>query len=295
MRRASASLILALAAISHALLAAAQADPIAPNHTGLWWNPEESGWGVSFAHQGDIVFATLFTYDTDGMPMWLVMSDGRREALPSFPICATCPASEIYSGALYRTTGAPFDGSAPHATVSTEVGRMRVSFADDSATLVYDVNGVPVSKLVRKLVFGSRPANCRPTWAPRENAENYQDLWWNPSRSGWGLSITHQDATLFATLFTYGTDQRGTWFVMSAGTRRSDGSYSGDLFRTRGPAFNAQPFLPLRPGDMVAVGQMTLRFTNGANGVLEYDVNGTRVAEPITRLLFSQPAAQCSS
>ncbi|HEX6793354.1 MAG TPA: glycosyl hydrolase family 28-related protein, partial [Casimicrobiaceae bacterium] len=37
-----------------------------PNYEGLWWaSPagSESGWGINFAHQGDIIFATWFTYD----------------------------------------------------------------------------------------------------------------------------------------------------------------------------------------------------------------------------------------
>ena len=37
--------------------------PAAANYTALWWNPAESGWGVNFNHQGNILFGTLFTYD----------------------------------------------------------------------------------------------------------------------------------------------------------------------------------------------------------------------------------------
>ncbi len=44
----------------------------ATNYQGLWWNPQESGWGINFAHQGDIIFATWFTYDTQGKPWWLI-------------------------------------------------------------------------------------------------------------------------------------------------------------------------------------------------------------------------------
>jgi hypothetical protein len=32
------------------------------------------------------------------------------------------------------------------------------------------------------------------------------DLWINPSESGWGISVYHQGATLFASLFVYGPD-----------------------------------------------------------------------------------------
>lgn len=38
------------------------------NYQGLWWNSpagSESGWGVNFAHQGDTIFASWFTYNLD--------------------------------------------------------------------------------------------------------------------------------------------------------------------------------------------------------------------------------------
>ena len=63
----------------------------------LWWVPEgaESGWGLNIAHHGfaGTLFATWFTYDADGQPTWLVMSEGRDTGKNS------------YGGTLYRTTG----------------------------------------------------------------------------------------------------------------------------------------------------------------------------------------------
>ena len=50
-----------LQAIASALAPAGSASSL--NYTGMWWNPDESGWGINVVHQGDIVFATLFTYD----------------------------------------------------------------------------------------------------------------------------------------------------------------------------------------------------------------------------------------
>ena len=47
-----------------------------PNYTGLFWNSpagSESGWGINFAHQGDVIFATWFTYDLTGKAWWLAM------------------------------------------------------------------------------------------------------------------------------------------------------------------------------------------------------------------------------
>ena len=70
------------------------------NYTALWWNPSESGWGINFDHQGDILFGTLFTYDASGNPLWLVMSDGARQA-----------GTQTFTGALYQTTGPAFNAN----------------------------------------------------------------------------------------------------------------------------------------------------------------------------------------
>ena len=48
---------------------------LATNYQDLWYAApaeSEAGWGVNFTHQGDIIFATWFTYDVDGTPLWLV-------------------------------------------------------------------------------------------------------------------------------------------------------------------------------------------------------------------------------
>ena len=122
--------------------------------------------------------------------------------------------------------------------------------------------------------------------------------WWNPNESGWGLNLTHQDETIFATLFTYapgaGTGNTGLWLVMSGGTKQADGSYSGDLFRTNGSAFNAVPFVPLGGSDVTNVGTMRLRFSDGNNGTLTYTYLGTSVTKAITRQVFSTPVSACN-
>src|SRR5947207_2926852 len=44
------------------------------NYQGLWWAAPagaEDGWGINFAHQGNVIFGTWFTYDTTGRG-WLI-------------------------------------------------------------------------------------------------------------------------------------------------------------------------------------------------------------------------------
>src|SRR5262245_59182253 len=52
------------------------------NVTGVWWKvpaSSESGWGINFSHQGDIIFATWFTYDSNRNPQWFIALFTRTE------------------------------------------------------------------------------------------------------------------------------------------------------------------------------------------------------------------------
>jgi hypothetical protein len=261
--------------------------PMPSSQTALWWNPSESGWGLNLNHQGNTLFGTLFTYDANHAPLWLVLSSGAMQS-----------DGVTFTGDLYQTTGPAFNAN-PFTPIGaanlTRVGTMTVSFYDvNSGSLSYTMNGAEVSKSIQRQVFGSRAASCLPTTASRASATNYQDLWWNAAESGWGLNVTHQDNTLFATLFTYDASGKGLWLVMSGGQRQSDGSYSGDLFRTSGPAFNANPFTPIGAGNVTTVGTMRLRFSDGLNGTLTYTYNGASVTKSITRQVFSSPLPDCN-
>ena len=75
---------------------------------GLWWTlpaGSESGWGINFAQQGDVIFATWFTYDLTGNAWWLSMTANKTGTSP-----------DTYKGRLYATHGpafsaVPFDPS----------------------------------------------------------------------------------------------------------------------------------------------------------------------------------------
>ncbi len=41
------------------------------DHSGHWFNPNNSGWGFSLVEQGDVLGGALFTYDTTGEPTWV--------------------------------------------------------------------------------------------------------------------------------------------------------------------------------------------------------------------------------
>jgi hypothetical protein len=258
------------------------------NYTALWWKgADESGWGVNVNHQGDLTYSTLFTYDTDGTAMWLVSTGTRTNG-------------DTFTGDLLRTTGPGFNAN-PFTPITgsnvTNVGSMTLAFSgSDTGTLTYSVNGTLVVKTLQKYVFGSRAAQCVNTTGDRSGLTNYQDLWWSGvGESGWGINFTHQDNTIYATLFNYqagsGTANKGMWAV-STMPRQPDGSYLGILYLTRGPAFNANPWTGIISTN---VGTMTVRFSNGNSGTLTYSVDGTVVTKSITRDAFSSPVPACTS
>ena len=253
-----------------------------------WRGDSESGWGVNFSQQGNILFATLFTYDLTGHPLWLVMSGGIKQA-----------DGYTFIGDLWQTTGPAFNAN-PFTPIGpsnlTKVGTMSANFISTIAgTLNYSVNGTSVTKAVQPQIYGTRAALCAPTPSARTTLSNYQDLWYNAAESGWGVNITHQDNTLFATLFTYDASGKGLWLVMSGGSKQGDGSYLGDLYQTTGPTFNAKPFTPIGASNLTKVGAMQFRFSDGNNGTLNYTVNGASVSKTIKRQEFSTPLLACSS
>ena len=260
----------------------------AANYQGLWWNApagSESGWGINFAHQGDIIFATWFTYDTTGKAWWLTMT-------------AQKTADATYAGTLYQTTGPSFDAVPfdPSKVTATPVGNGALHFTDgDNGTFSYTVNGVSQVKTLVREVFGASVPKCAS--AAQKNldlATNYQDLWWKSpegSESGWGINFTHQGDIIFATWFTYDSDGKPLWLVVTA-NRTADNVYSGDLYRTTGPAFSTVPFDPSKV-TATKVGTAKLTFANGNSVSFAYTVGGVSQVKPLVREVFVAPGTIC--
>ncbi|HET9471610.1 MAG TPA: hypothetical protein VFO24_10940, partial [Usitatibacter sp.] len=109
------------------------------------------------------------------------------------------------------------------------------------------------------------------------------DLWWIPAEDGWGLNVSQQEATLFATLFVYGADGKAAWFVAPGMTPVSPGSvtFSGDLYATTGPAFSAAWDPSLRTNRKV--GTATFAFDTVATATFTYVVDGAAVVKHVVR------------
>ncbi|MGZ5065087.1 MAG: hypothetical protein ACXWG1_06030 [Usitatibacter sp.] len=156
-------------------------------------------------------------------------------------------------------------------------------------TLTVPVTGPGVMYL-RVRGFDGQTGNygLQTTFGTGSASGNFTDLWWaGASESGWGVNLNHQSDVIFATLFTYAADRNGMWLVASM-TKQADGSFTGPLLQTTGPAFNASPWIATSVSS-TQVGTMTLTFADLGHGTLVYTVNGTRVTKSIVRQVFGTP------
>jgi hypothetical protein len=254
--------------------------------TGIWWNPNESGWGIHLTQRDQIVFAAWYTYDGVGQARWLVASNCRMSA----PLaCPTCVTNVQCSGTLYEVNGPrffnqPFDPSQVHPTAT---GTLSLDFHDaDNATMSYQVTDLnrtlPISRQIFQGGFTQPPVN-------------YTDLWWNPSESGWGLGVTQQFGVMFLAWFVYENTSRPTWLVASScSVNATNDGCSGTLYVTDGPPGPpvSSSFDP-KAVRVTPVGSVSLVFTDANNGVLSWQISGSSGlveastgSKSVTRMIF---------
>ena len=119
--------------------------PIA-DHSGLWGDAAESGWGLSL-HQSarDVMFGALFVYGADREAEWFTLQGGRWES------------STRWTATLYRTTG-PFYAAPvfdPRLVLIGAVGVATLDFGqvpgtEGRATFSYSVDGQSFTKTIRR-------------------------------------------------------------------------------------------------------------------------------------------------
>ena len=236
--------------------------------SGIWWNPNESGWGINFTQRNNNIFAAWYTYDASGNAKWYVASN-----------CSMPVGSSSCSGPLYQVEGPLFFGVQFDSSrqVVTQVGSISVSFTNNSnAVMSYSVNGQNRSVAIQRQVFNT--GNTPPL-------VDYTDLYWNPQESGWGLAVTQQYNIMFLAWYVYDGAGKPTWFVVPNCAVKTEGTGCvGDVYRTTGPPFGPT-FDPTRV-TAIAVGKMFLDFTDANNGTLQYNNDTLFVTKKITRQLF---------
>jgi len=253
---------------------------VATNYGGLWWLSTESGWGVNFSHQGNLIFATWYTYDTTGKAWWLTM------------LATQQGTSQSFTGNILASQGVGLN--AANGATPTQVGTGSVTFSDASnGSFTYTLNGFGTqSKAVTKFKFGTVPT-CTYSASPNfTSAGNYQDLWWVPSEPGWGMNVTQQGSQIYVTWYSFDVDGSPLWLSVLA-PQGANGTFTGTLNRTSGTTWNNFDPNAVTPK---AVGTASFTFPDGNHMNMTATVQVSGMASPttlnkqLTRFLFAAPA-----
>lgn len=145
----------------------AQTPSASRDYTNLWFNANESGWGMNVIHQERILFVTIFAYGTDRKPTWFVG--------PAVTFSSTSNGAEIFTGDLFATTGTPFSTATfdPTSVTVTRVGSITFTGrADGTASVTYNVDsGTAGTGTVTKSV-------TQQTWSGNSvPARSYNGAW----------------------------------------------------------------------------------------------------------------------
>ena len=193
------------------------------DYTDLWYNANESGWGVNLIQQYETIFATLFVYGNDNSARWYVASG----LMPSGS------SQSVFTGTLYQTTGPYFGASTfnPAAVGVTPVGTMTFNFnGPASGTLSYSVNGVNVTKAITRQNWRNNQLTGRYVGGLTAIGTNCQTVANGPIFAFDALVVTQNGTSVVMTV---------SWFT-SATTQASctfSGTYtpSGRLASINGP------------------------------------------------------------
>lgn len=142
MRKLIATALMGAALQAHAAMS------FSTDVTDLWWDPDESGWGVNVIQQAGTVFATFFVYDANGRAHWYVAS--------GMGASSSSATSATFTGTLYESSGPYFAVSFSPAAVSrTPVGTATLQFAlPNNGLLTYVVNNTTVTKQIVRQTWG---------------------------------------------------------------------------------------------------------------------------------------------
>jgi hypothetical protein len=123
------------------------------DYTDLWWNPDQSGWGLNVVqHPSGNLFATWFVYDIDGSAGWYVVPSGTWGFSGRNGNCLTSCA---YTGPVYRTSGPALGRPVDPSQVSrTRVGTAELAFgAYNALHLTITIDGAPFIRDLQRQGF----------------------------------------------------------------------------------------------------------------------------------------------
>lgn len=141
-----------------------------------------------------------------------------------------------------------------------------------------------MKRTLRCTILSIALAASAPAFAANTSGTDYSDLWWNPNESGWGVTLTHQDNALFATMFVFDRNGDAQWYSGVGYSSAGSNTFTGQLFEGRGP-WNGGAFNPALATNR-QVGTITLDLPQVSSGTMTYTVDGVAVTKAIQRETF---------
>ena len=190
-------------------------------------------------------------------------------------------------GDTLRVTRAPIACSPPGPPITVDIrlgsfpeGSYRVELYSGSALSEspQERHSFEVRGLAEPAVF---PPPTRPL-------TDYTGLWYAPSESGWGISLSQSPTHgLFGTWYLYDAANRPEWYTFQEGRWTSFTTWTATAFRTSGSFLGAPAFDP-RLVTYTPVGTVTFDFAIRpgleTKGQFTYTVNGLSGTKTIQRL-----------
>lgn len=167
--------------------------------TDLWWNANESGWGVTATHQREVVFLAFFVYGTDNRPTFYT---GQTSYVGQ-----SSTGALIFSGQMYQTSG-PWLGTFfdPNSVTIRRVGDVTFTAFVDSATLNYSVDGTFVTKALTRQTFRNNDLTGSYAGVFRQTSSGCS----NPANNGTVENVVGVSITNSATTFAMTTNGNGS-------------------------------------------------------------------------------------
>lgn len=231
-------LLLALAAllVSVAAGAAPTFEDRSPFRQGHWWDPTRSGHGFEILNAGENVFVVWYTYDPSGRAVWYT-SQGTVQTLgQAWPIlkhrwAGNRIAESVAWGAM-RVTRNHFESLTVDWQLADDRGSWKIEpFVQSGVINEVDLSG----------------------------------HWFDPSNSGWGLTLVDQGDVFGAVLYAYDELGQPVWL---SGFERGKGTNVG-LSLTRGPC----PGCLNRPIQYDAAGTLDLTYRGDTDVTLRTALN----------------------
>jgi len=188
--------LLATVVVGSTFSAIAMAESLGTAYTDLWWNPKESGWGVTIAHQQNVMFLTFFVYRADGSPYWVVatLQNVGNSDLRTMP--------HVFSGDVYETHGPTFSVPFNSASVTEKkVGTATFTVPQyvNQGFLQYTINGISVTKAISRQTLSNVDFSGSYYLSAYYRTYNCLDPSYNGEQSDSGtFSIRQADNTPFA-------------------------------------------------------------------------------------------------